>query len=157
VISAVCRRPIRFVMDHHIFRIPVLNFVFRTSHAIPIASAKEDADMKTRAFDAVAAALHEGEMVCIFPEGRLTGDGELGAFRPGIEQIIHRTPVPVVPMALRGLWGSFFSRKDGPAMRHPLRRTWSRIELVCGTPVAPEAVTAAALQEMVLALRGDAR
>jgi hypothetical protein len=157
VISAVCRRPIRFVMDHHIFRIPVLNFVFRTSQAIPIASAKEDPDMKTRAFDAVAAALHEGEMVCIFPEGRLTGDGEIGAFRPGIEQIIHRTPVPVVPMALRGLWGSFFSRKDGPAMRRPFRRVWSRIELVCGTPVAPEAVTAASLQEMVLMLRGDAR
>ncbi len=157
VIAAVCRRPIRFVMDHHIFRIPVLNFVFRTSHAIPIASAKEDASMKARAFDEVAKALGEGELVCIFPEGRLTGDGELSPFRPGVEQIVRRTPVPIVPMALRGLWGSFFSRKDGAAMRRPFRRVWSRIELVCGPAVPPEGVTAATLEETVLALRGDAR
>ena len=113
--------------------------------------------MKARAFDEVAKALGEGELVCIFPEGRLTADGELAAFRPGIEQIVHRTPVPVVPLALRGLWGSFFSRKDGAAMRRPFRRAWSRIELVCGTPVPANGVTAAMLEQSVLALRGDAR
>jgi 1-acyl-sn-glycerol-3-phosphate acyltransferase len=157
VIAAACRRPIRFVMDHQIFRIPVLNFIFRTSHAIPIAAAKEDPTMKARAFDAVAHALEEGELVCIFPEGRLTADGELSPFRPGVEQIIQRTPVPVVPMALRGLWGSFFSRKDGPAMRRPFRRVWSHIELVCGAPLAATAATAASLQAAVLELRGEAR
>jgi len=157
VISAVCRRPIRFVMDHHIFALPVLSFVFRTSHAIPIASAKENAALKERAFDEVAKALTEGELVCIFPEGRLTADGELAAFRPGIEHIVHRTPVPVVPLALRGLWGSYFSRKDGAAMRRPFRRVWSRIELVCGPPLPPDGVTAPMLAQRVLALRGDAR
>ena len=155
VIAAVCRRRIRFVMDHHIFRLPVLNFVFRTSHAIPIASAAEDPAIKERAFDAVAAALAEGELVCIFPEGRLTATGELGKFRSGIDHILARTPVPVVPMALRGLWGSFFSRKDGPAMRRPFRRVWSRIELVCGAPIAAGAATAETLQSAVLELRGD--
>jgi 1-acyl-sn-glycerol-3-phosphate acyltransferase len=157
VISAACRRPIRFVMDHHIFALPVLSFVFRTSHAIPIASAKENAALKERAFDEVAKALTEGELVCIFPEGRLTADGELAAFRPGIEHIVRRTPVPVVPLALRGLWGSYFSRKDGAAMRRPFRRVWSRIELVCGPPLPPDGVTAPMLAERVLALRGDAR
>jgi 1-acyl-sn-glycerol-3-phosphate acyltransferase len=144
-------------MDHHIFALPVLSFVFRTSHAIPIASAKENAALKERAFDEVAKALIEGELVCIFPEGRLTADGELAAFRPGIEQIVHRSPVPVVPLALRGLWGSYFSRKDGAAMRRPFRRVWSRIELVCGPPLPPDGVTAPMLAERVLALRGDAR
>jgi 1-acyl-sn-glycerol-3-phosphate acyltransferase len=144
-------------MDHSIFKIPVLNFVFRTSHAIPIASRKEDPARLEQAYDTVAKALEEGELVCIFPEGQITKTGDLNPFRQGVERIVDRTPVPVVPMALRGLWGSFFSRKDGPAMRHPFRRFWSRIEVVAGAPVAPEAALADALRAHVLALRGDWR
>ena len=157
VIAASFRRPIRFVMDHRIFRTPLLNFVFRTAHAIPIASAKEDPAMKERALDDVAKALAGGELVCIFPEGRITTTGDLNPFRPGIEQILERTPVPVVPMALSGLWGSFFSRKGGAAMRRPFRRIWSRIELVCGVQVQPGAATAEMLQDTVLGLRGKVR
>jgi 1-acyl-sn-glycerol-3-phosphate acyltransferase len=157
VIAATCRRPVRFVMDHSIFRIPVLNFVFRTGRAIPIAGRKEDPAMMERAFEQVAEALHEGDVVCIFPEGRITTSGDMNGFRPGIERIVQRTPVPVVPVALRGLWGSFFSRKDGPAMRHPFRRFWSKIEVVAGAPVSPDAVTAAGLEAQVAALRGDWR
>jgi hypothetical protein len=157
VIAAACRRPIRFVMDHNIFRIPVLNFVFRTGRAIPIAPRKENPEMMERAFDEVRHALEAGDLVCIFPEGRLTSDGDLSPFRPGIERIVSETPVPVVPMALRGLWGSFFSRKDGPAMRRPFRRFWSRIEVVCGSPISPALATADALHARVLSLRGDCR
>ena len=156
VIAAACRRPIRFVMDHNYFRLPVLNFVFRTGRAIPIAPRKEDPALVEKAFDDVARALEEGDLVCIFPEGRLTGDGEIGPFRPGVERIVARTPVPVVPLALRGLWGSVFSRKDGRAMRRPFRRFWSRIELVCGAPVSPAEATIATLHERVSALRGEA-
>ncbi|MBI1905463.1 MAG: MFS transporter [Rhodocyclales bacterium] len=158
VIMAGCRRPIRFVMDHHIFRWPILSFVFRTSRAIPIASAKEDPAMMERAFDTVAEALAAGELVGIFPEGRITDTGELYPFRPGITRIIERTPVPVVPMALRGLWGSFFSRKDGPAMSKPFRRgVFSPVELVASAPVPPAAVTPEGLQATVSALRGERR
>src|SRR4029079_5806232 len=118
VIAACVRRPIRFVMDHRIFKVPVLSFIFRTMRTIPIASAKEDAAMKDRAFEEAAKALAAGEVVGIFPEGQLTGDGELSRFRPGVQQMVATTPVPVVPMALRGLWGSFFSRShNGKAMR----------------------------------------
>jgi 1-acyl-sn-glycerol-3-phosphate acyltransferase len=157
VVAASVRRPVRFVMDHRIFAIPVLSFIFRTMRTIPIAPARDDAAMKARAFDDVAAALAAGELVGIFPEGRLTETGELGEFRPGIQAIVARTPVPVVPMALRGLWGSFFSRAHrGRAMRR-LRGVFSRIELVAGTPVAPSQATPADLRRAVLALRGDAR
>ena len=156
VIIAACRRPIRFVMDHQYFHLPILNFVCRTSRAIPIASRKDDPALVERAFDEVAAALEAGDVVCIFPEGRLTRDGEIGRFRRGIEAIVARTPVTVVPLALRGLWGSFFSRKGGGPMRRPFRRVWSRIELVCGTPVPPESATAPELEARVLALRGEA-
>ena len=156
VIMAACKRPIRFVMDHHIFRWPLLNFVFRTSKAIPIASAKEDPAMMERTFDEVARALDAGDLVGIFPEGKITADGNINPFRPGITRILARNPVPVVPMALRGLWGSFFSRKHGPAMTKPFRRgVLSKIELVTGTTVPAAEALPERLQTDVTALRGD--
>jgi 1-acyl-sn-glycerol-3-phosphate acyltransferase len=157
VIAACVRRPIRFVMDHRIFRIPLLNFIFRNMRAIPIAPAREDAAMKERAFEEAAKALEAGEIVGIFPEGKLTDTGELNVFRPGLQRILEQCPAPVVPMALRGLWGSFFSRShEGKAMRR-WRGLFSRIALVAGTPFSPELATPEALQKSVLGLRGDWR
>jgi 1-acyl-sn-glycerol-3-phosphate acyltransferase len=158
VIMAACPRPIRFVMDHQIFKIPVLNFVFREGRAIPIASAKEDPALLDKAYDEVAKALEAGDLVGIFPEGRITDNGELYPFRKGITRIVERTPVPVVPMALQGLWGSFFSRKGGPAMTRPFRRgLFSKIGLRVAPAVAPAAATPEALQEIVAGLRGEIR
>ncbi|MFT3849272.1 MAG: MFS transporter [Propionivibrio sp.] len=158
VISAAVRRPIRFVMDHRIFRMPLIGFVFRHMKAIPIAPAKEDAALMEAAFDEVAKALEDGDLVGIFPEGRITDTGELYPFRPGIQRIVARTPVPVVPMALRGLWGSFFSRKGGPAMSNPLKlRPFSRVGLVASAAVEPQSATPEILQAEVAALRGDER
>jgi 1-acyl-sn-glycerol-3-phosphate acyltransferase len=157
VIAACIRRPIRFVMDHRIFRVPLLSFIFRAMRTIPIASSSEDPTVKERAYDEVATALRAGEIVGIFPEGRLTHTGELNAFRPGILKILQRTPVPVVPMALRGLWGSFFSRSEkGSAMRR-IRGIFSRIALVAAAPLPAEDVTTEVLFGKVRALRGDAR
>jgi hypothetical protein len=158
VIMAACRRPIRFVMDHAIFKIPVLSFIFRTGGAIPIAPRKVDPAMMERAFAEVATALRNGQLVGIFPEGRITDTGEMYPFRPGIERIVAETPVPVVPLALRGLWGSFFSRKDGAAMTRPLRRApFAKIGLAAAAAVPPGRATAEALQAEVAALRGDWR
>ena len=158
VVMAACRRPIRFVMDHRIFRLPVLNFVFRTAGAIPIAPAKEDAALKEAAFREVAQALRRGQLVGIFPEGRITDSGELNPFRGGIGRILEETPVPVVPVALRGLWGSFFSRRHGAAMSRPwTMRPFARIGLAAGDPLPAAAATPEALQVRVLALRGDWR
>ena len=157
VIAACVRRPIRFVMDHRIFQIPVLSFIFRTMRTIPIAPAKEDPTLKERAFAEAAQALSAGEIVGIFPEGKLTETGELNPFRPGVQQMVATTPVPVIPMALRGLWGSFFSRShDGKAMRR-LRGVFSRIALVIAPPVPTADVAPEQLQARVLALRGAER
>jgi len=154
VISSACRRPIRFVMDHHIFNTRGISFIFRHMRAIPIAPYKEDVALMEAAFDEVARALEAGDLVAIFPEGGLTTNGELQAFRPGIQRIVGRTPVPVIPMALRGLWGSFFSRRGGAAMavRSNLR-PFSAIGLSIGEPVAPEKATPEHLRELVLTLR----
>jgi hypothetical protein len=158
VIAAACRRPIRFVMDHRIFKLPVLSFVFRTGGAIPIAPAKEDSQMLEKAYAEIARGLRAGDLIGIFPEGRITDTGEITPFRSGIRSIVEATPVPVVPMALRGLWGSFFSRKGGAAMTRPSRlRFLSKIGLAVGAPVPPAQALPEALQEKVVALRGGWR
>lgn len=157
VISACVPRPIRFVMDHQIFKVPMMNWIFRTMRAIPVASGRVDPALKEKAFADAAAALREGEVVGIFPEGSLTRDGEMAQFRTGVERMVKETPVPVVPMALRGLWGSFFSRTaDGRAMRR-FRGMFTRIGIVAAPPVPPVDVTPDGLHARVLALRGDRR
>ena len=156
ILMAVSPRPIRFVMDHRIFRTPIISFIFRHGRAIPIAPAKEDAAMMERAFEEVSAALREGELVGIFPEGRITDNGEICPFRPGVTRILERDPVPVIPLALQGLWGSFFSRKNGPAMTRPFRRgLFAKIAVVGAPAVAPVDATPAHLQQIVERLRGD--
>jgi hypothetical protein len=156
IVGGTIRRPVRFVMYHKIFKIPVLNFIFRTAKAIPIAPAKEDEALMQKAMDEVATALKNGQLIGIFPEGGITRDGEVQEFRSGIERIVQRTPVPVIPLALRGLWGSVFSRRDGYLKRARLpRRFWSKIELVAAAPLSPDQVSAAALEGQVRELRGD--
>lgn len=155
IISATVRRPIRFVMYHKIFKIPVLSFIFRTAKAIPIAPEKENPALKKQAFADIAQALKDGDLVCVFPEGGITHDGKIQAFKPGVMQIIADTPVPVIPMALSGLWGSFFSRRWGKAMSRFPRRIRSRITLSASTPIPPEQVTLAKLQQIVEELRGE--
>ncbi|ODV42246.1 glycerol acyltransferase [Cupriavidus sp. UYMMa02A] len=158
VLMAASPRPVRFVMDYRIFKVPLMSWFFRQARAIPIAPAHEDPALLAKAYDDVAAALGDGDLVCIFPEGKITANGEINAFKQGVQQIIRRTPVTVVPMALRGLWGSFFSRKGGAAMTRPFRRgILSRLELVVGEPVTPERATPEGLQQMVTALRGEWR
>jgi 1-acyl-sn-glycerol-3-phosphate acyltransferase len=153
VISAACRRPVRFIMEASIFRIPVLNVVFRGMKAIPVAPAKEDPEVYERAFAVVAQELRAGELVCIFPEGRLTADGDVREFRAGMLRILNETPVPVIPMALSNLWGSMFSRYSKQAWRRLPRRYLARITLAVGTPVPPGEATLDTLRNRVLALR----
>jgi 1-acyl-sn-glycerol-3-phosphate acyltransferase len=155
VIMAESPRPIRFVMDHHIFRTPFAGWVFRHAKAIPIAPLHENPEMLTRAYETCARALAEGDLVCIFPEGKLTKTGELNPFRHGVTEIIRRTPAPVVPMALRGLWGSVFSRAVDARRPRPVQKgVMSRLTLAVGEPLDPAQVTPEGLQQIVTELRG---
>lgn len=152
VISAACRRPIRWVMDHHIFRVPVLSFFFRTARAIPIAPAREDPELLERAYERIAGELSAGELVGLFPEGRLTSDGEMNEFRGGVMRILEKAPVRVVPMALSGLWQSLFAR-NRDKLRHAMR-LFPKIRLAVGEPLAPQQVSPQGLHASVLELRG---
>jgi 1-acyl-sn-glycerol-3-phosphate acyltransferase len=154
LLMAASPRPIYFVMDHRIFRVPVLGWLFRLAKAIPIASQKEDPAVYAAAFEAAAKVLREGDLLAIFPEGGITRDGQLQEFKGGIMKILERSPVPVVPMALTNLWGSYFSRiEQGGAMVRPFRRgMFSRVGLNVGPAVAPQQVQPALLQARVQGL-----
>ncbi len=156
ILAAASQRPIRFVMDHSVFSTPLLAYIFRVSRAIPIAPEREDAALKAKAFAEVAAALAQGELVAIFPEGGIAKSSEVAAFRPGVTQILSRTPVPVVPMALSGLWGSFFSRAHGAAMsRWGSARPFRKVLLNIGEPVPVSEASLGELRDKVLKLRGE--
>jgi 1-acyl-sn-glycerol-3-phosphate acyltransferase len=157
VLAASIRRPMRFVMYYKIFKLPLLRFFFQHMKAIPIASAREDKQLMMEAFDKVDAELADGNIVCIFPEGGITRDGEIQRFRPGIEKVIASRAVPVVPVALGHLWGSWFSRSKGGGIRKIPGRLFARVRVIIGEPVPPGEVSAAKLEILVRALRGDLR
>ena len=161
LLMAASPRPIYFVMDHRIFRVPVLGWLFRLAKAIPIAPYKEDPKTYEAAFDRAAQVLREGDLLAIFPEGGITKDGQLQEFKGGIMKIIERAraegvEAPVIPMALTNLWGSYFSRiEKGGAMVRPFRRgMFNRVGLNVGHPVAPSEVEPMLLRERVQKLLG---
>jgi 1-acyl-sn-glycerol-3-phosphate acyltransferase len=150
LLMAASPRPIRFIMDHQIFRIPLLGWFFRLAGAIPIAAQRDDPAIYAQAFERARRVLGEGDLLCIFPEGAITRDGALGEFKGGVMKLLETNPVPVIPLALQNLWGSFFSRAGGKAMRQPFRRgLFSRVGLVAGGAVEPREVTPAGLRARV--------
>jgi len=160
ILSASMPRPVRFVMYYKIFNIPVMSWIFRTAKAIPIAGARENPELMQRAFDEIDAALADGQIVGIFPEGALTRDGEIAPFKSGLEKVLERSyesgrPVPVVPMALKGMWTSMWSHRDGRMrrMRVP-RRFRAHVEVVAGEIIDGNGATAEQLEARVRELRG---
>lgn len=150
LLMAASPRPIRFIMDRRIFETPVLGWFFRLAKAIPITTRDDDPLVYEAAFAQARNVLQGGDLLCIFPEGALTRDGALGDFKVGVMKLLQSNPVPVVPLALQNLWGSFFSRVDGAAMRRPFRRgLFSRVGLVAGPALTPDAVTPQVLRERV--------
>ncbi len=152
LIAGCVRRPVRFVMHYKIYKLPLLNFVFRTARTIPIASGLEHRELMQQAFDEIDKALQDGDIVCIFPEGRLTADGLMNNFKSGVERILERRPVPVISMCLYGLWGSVFSRHKGFILWRILNGFRSRIDLSVSLPQQPAAVSAESLQQQVTEL-----
>jgi len=149
LIAGACRRPVRFVMDKNIANMPVAKYFFKWVKAIPICAQGKSPKIYQQAFDRISQELADGEIVCIFPEGKLTRTGEMNEFKKGIEKIISRNPVSVIPLGLKGVWGSFFSHKKGRAFTTLPSRFWSRIEIVADEPIVPEEVSAKELQAKV--------
>ncbi|MEJ8811555.1 MFS transporter [Variovorax ureilyticus] len=165
LLMAASPRPIRFIMDHRIFAVPVLGWLFRLAKAIPIAPQKEDPVAYEDAFRQAVQVLREGDLLAIFPEGAITRDGQLQPFKGGVMKVLEAARAegiapPVVPMALTNLWGSFFSRIEvrqgqNVAMVRPFRRGYfSRVGLNVGNAVPYSDVQPDVLQQRVSGLMG---
>lgn len=152
IINAGCERHVHYVIDEDIYHAPGVNFVMTRARAIPIAPNRKSVE---KAFDMISQILKDGGVVCIFPEGFLTFTGGLGRFRPGIESIIKRDPVPIVPIAISGLWGSVFSRQHRGSLRRFFPRRWLRghVTVKCGPQVDPSRATVNELQDVVMKLK----
>jgi 1-acyl-sn-glycerol-3-phosphate acyltransferase len=155
ILAGSVRRPVRFVMDHRIAATPGLGLLFKSGKTIPIAPEHEDKETMERAFAKIREELRAGELVCVFPEGKLTKTGAMNPFKSGIERIVRETPVPVVPMALHGLWGSMFSRTPKNGLKLP-RGFRAKLTLIVGEAIPPEQVSAQRLEGAVRALLAQA-
>jgi hypothetical protein len=154
IIGGMIRRPVNFVMYHRIYNIPLLNFIFKTGKAIPIAGRSEHPGILEAAYRRIHKVLEAGDVLGIFPEGRITEDGEIQPFKQGLDKIVAKEGVPVIPAALCNLWGSLFSRRDPLHKRRPYK-LWATIELRIGPPIPPEEATAARVESEVRRLRGE--
>ena len=94
--------------------------------------------------EAIAGALAQGRAVLLFPEGRLTRNGQMRPFHRGIELILRQctVPVAVVPTCLWNVWGMLLTHKDGKVFwRWP--EVWRRRIAVCfGQPMPGNTPTA---------------
>ena len=157
ILAGLLGRPPRFLVYHKLYDQPGLRWFFDLVRAIPVASREEDSARLAQAMREAVATLRAGELLGVFPEGQLTRTGEIGPFRAGVERILAGAPAPVIPVALRGLWGSALSHAHGPPFSRFPRLRRRVVEIEFGAPLPPEGLTAAFLEETVRKMRGDKR
>lgn len=151
VVGGAVQRPIRFVM-YAGFAQGVIGWFARQAKVIPIAGKREAPEVLEAAMQQISLELQGDWVVGIFPEGQITRTGELTEFRSGIEHIVAQDPVPVVPFAINGLWGSMFSRKEPELMKRRPAGFWKHVVITLGPPIPPEEVTASRVQADVQSL-----
>lgn len=155
ILLALAPRPARFVMYYTFYELPIARHLFKWLRSIPIGPKRERPNLLNEAMDTISRSLDDGQLVCVFPEGGITKNGEIQKFQPGVEQILKRNPVPVIPLAIRGMWGSWFSRHKGSAMKGLPAAFMKRISVISGPPILPDEANRVSLHKKVAALRGD--
>lgn len=153
LLAGSCPRPIRFLMDRDIYNLPLVKTFCKACKAVPVDA--NDRSSIRNAFSKVSEYLDNGDIVCVFPEGQLTFDGEIAPFMRGIDLIIKRSNVTVIPVALQGLWGSYFSREGGVALLKWPKRFWSQVTIVAGECMSSQETNSQLLYQQVTQLRGD--
>jgi 1-acyl-sn-glycerol-3-phosphate acyltransferase len=95
-----CPRPLRFLIMERVYRRPATTWLYRAMLAIPVRVG--GGAVTIRALRRALRALGEGEVIGVFPEGRVLPEGDLGDFHPGAAMLAARGRARVVPMVIRG-------------------------------------------------------
>jgi 1-acyl-sn-glycerol-3-phosphate acyltransferase len=153
IINAASKRPIRFIIYDKIYRQPIVHHFMRINRAIPIDGNRESV---RNALNAVSEGLSNGDLIVIFPEGSITYTGNMVRFKFGIEWMISKNPVPVIPVVLGGLWGSVLSRKYINSKTRWFPKTFRRkIAAICSEPIAPKKATVNYLQKKIMQIKSE--
>jgi len=138
LIMASQNRRIRFMIWAPFTKVPFLRAFLKLLNVIPIdGSAGPRAIVK--ALRSASEALEQGDAVCIFAEGGITRTGFLLPFQRGFEQIVKKTPAPIIPICLDHLWGSIFSYTQGKFLWKMPRRIPYVVHVSFGAPLASDA------------------
>lgn len=136
LISATLQRRVRFLMARSTYENRWLNPIFRLMKVLPV-SAGDGPHELTTSLESARKALADGYLVCIFPEGALTRNGNMRRFRPGFEKIVAGTECPIIPLHIGGAWGSIFSHYYGNPMSVLPKVVPYPVTIVFGEPLPP--------------------
>lgn len=151
VLQVACPRRIRFIgakslRDHWFF-----DWVFGLSGSIAINPNNPTEGMRRG-----VKALQAGEIVAIFPEGHISRTGQLMAVKRGFEVLARRANVPVIPVAIDGLWGSVFSFAGHRYLWKSPRLMPTPVFIVFGQPIPPEQAEVVTARKALLDLGAEA-
>lgn len=150
-IAGACRRPVRFVVPRELYHTFFLHFIFRVGRAIPVAPGSENRGELHRVMEEIAAALDNGELVCILTEGAGLQESEIAEIAGAIEKMIAKNRVPVIPLALSRIQGPFSGRTNKASSQRRPGLLGSRALLFVGEAVVPPAAAAQCLYEKMQA------
>lgn len=150
LIGSTVQRFIRFIMLKAFYDVPLLRNLLQIMQAIPIdpAAGRESV---ARTLAHARQELLDGHVVCIFPEGKLTRDGNINEFRPGFETVMEGVDCPIIPVYLENAWGSIFSYEGGKVITKMPTTPWRRMTIIYGEPL-PATAKAAEVEAAVRAL-----
>jgi acyl-[acyl-carrier-protein]-phospholipid O-acyltransferase/long-chain-fatty-acid--[acyl-carrier-protein] ligase len=120
LLQAATARPVRFVMSRDVFKTWKWAWpFFKLTDAIPIHTSDGPRALAKSIQDA-RKTMEDGAIIAIFPEGKLTTNGNLMEFKKGFEKIARHSGCPIIPAHIGNIWGSIFSFKHGaPRFRRP--------------------------------------
>jgi len=130
---AASPRPVRFLIDEAFYKRWWARGMVRLFNSVPIS-----AENTRTAIGQVAAALAEGHVVCVFPEGRLTRTGFMCELKRGYELMAKKGGALILPAYMDGVWGSIFSFERGRFIRKRPYRIPYRISVAFGPVLRPD-------------------
>lgn len=151
IIGAACERHVRFVMWDQLYNIKSVRWALRILGTVPISASRAKDAIRS-----VAAALKEGEVVCLFPEGQITRHGMINELRKGYELMARQGEARVVPAHLDGLFGSMFSYKSGIVFKKWPKKLRFPVSVRFGKPLPAREADAETVRLQMLALSSAA-